>query len=554
MSMLLSVHNISKSYGVHTVLSQVSFTLADGQRVGLVGANGVGKSTLLNIITGALEPDSGTVTLYPSRTLRYLPQVIHAAGDATLHDRIRQATAHLHTLETRMRVLEQRMGDSAGGAALDAVLAEYGEVAEAFERGGGYTLAHRIDTVFEGLGVAHIPRDQRFSTLSGGEKSRVGLALLLLEQPDVLLLDEPANHLDFAALAWLEAYLQAYRGGILVVSHDRQFLNETVNAIIEIDEHTHETRRYSGSYDAYHAAKQHARRQWEADYAAQQEEIIALRYEIKVNARRNDNYRSPPDGDKFELGKKRDTHAATVSRRVRSAEERLQRIMDDPIPQPPQDLRFQAAFDPRALGGKFPLTVEGVSKRYGQRVIFEGVSFAVHEGARIVLVGPNGTGKSTLMKILAGIDSPDSGTVSRHPAVRIGYLDQEGARFAPTLTVFEAYQDGLSQPEQVLKAQLITMGLFRYDELEKPVGGLSKGQQHKLQIARLIASGANLLILDEPTNFVSFDVLESFEAALREFRGAVIAASHDRRFIEQFGGAVWTFESTRLVERITAGG
>lgn len=546
MGMLLSVHHVSKSYGIHVVLSDVSLTLAEGQRVGLVGANGVGKSTLLKIITGEIEPDLGTCTLYAGRTLGYLPQAIAAMGNATLQDRIAQATAHIHSIETQMRALEDSMSHAQGDA-LQAVMAQYGELADLFERRGGYTLESRIDAVLNGLGVAHVPRDQRFDTLSGGEKSRVGLALLLLESPDVLLLDEPANHLDFVALAWLESYLQSYQGGVLIVSHDRHFLNQTVTEIIEIDEHTHETQRYSGSYDAFRAAKQIARRQWEASYAAEQDEIKALRHEVKVHARRNDNYRTPSDGDKFMLGKKRDTHAATVAKRVRSAEEKLNRILADPIPRPPEDLRFKGTLDPRLMAGKNALTVDRLSKRYGERVIFEDVSFSLGAKARVVLVGPNGVGKSTLLKALAGIETPDAGSVTLHPAAVVGYLDQEGARFEPSMRVFEAYQDGLPQPEQVLKAQLLTMGLFHYDELDKRVGDLSKGQQHKLQIARLIASGANLLILDEPTNFVSFDVLESFEAALREFNGAVIAASHDRRFIQQFEGEVWSFADGRLI-------
>jgi macrolide transport system ATP-binding/permease protein len=548
--MCLSIQQISKSYGPHVILADVSLTLAHGQRVGLVGANGVGKSTLLKIVIGEIVPDGGSVTLMPGRTLGYIAQAIELASDETLQALIDRAQARLLALEVRMRALESRMADADGGDLLD-LMAEYGDVTDAFERGGGYEMESRVDAVLGGLGVGGIERARSFATLSGGEKSRVGLALLLLESPDVLLLDEPANHLDFTALAWLEGYLRAYRGAVLIVSHDRQFLNNTVDAIIEIDEHTHEARRYTGSYDAYAQAKALERRRWEVDYAVQQEEIRTLRLEVAVTARRNDRFRAATDGDKFEVYKREQTHHATVARRVRSAEEKLSRILDNPIERPPEPLRFQAALDPRLFGGRFPVSVDGVSQAYDGRVILDDVSFSLAGGQRVVLVGPNGAGKSTLLKIIAGWLSPDAGGTSLHPAAVIGYLDQEDDGLPQTATLFEAFRAGLDTPDQQLKSQLITMGLFRYDEFDKPVRGLSKGQQHKLQIARLIAMHANVLILDEPTNFVSFDVLEGFEQALRGFEGVIIAASHDRRFIQQFadsGGDIWTIDGGRLVQ------
>lgn len=554
MSMCLVIHQVSKSYGPHVILADVSLTLAHGQRVGLVGANGVGKSTLLKIVMGEIAPDGGSVTLMPGRTLGYIAQALELDSDETLQALIDHAQARLLALEAQMRTLEARMAGASGDALTDLMDA-YGEAADAFERGGGYEMDARVDAVLGGLGVGGIDRSRAFATLSGGEKSRVGLALLLLESPDVLLLDEPANHLDFAALAWLEGYLRAYRGAVLIVSHDRQFLNNTVDAIIELDEHTHQARRYAGSYDAYAQAKALERRRWEADYAAQQEEIRALRLEASVTARRNDNWRVATDGDKFEVYKREQTHQATVSKRVRAAEEKLRRIMDDPIERPPEPLRFQAALDPRLFGGRFPVSADHLRHAYDGRVILDDVSFTLASGQRVVLVGPNGTGKSTLLKILAGRLTPDAGSMALHPAAVIGYLDQEDDGLPVSATLFEAFRAELDVPDQQLKAQLITMGLFRYDEFDKPVRGLSKGQQHKLQIARLIAMQANVLILDEPTNFVSFDVLEGFEQALRGFPGVVIAASHDRRFIQQFvasGGEVWTIDAGRLIQSAPA--
>jgi macrolide transport system ATP-binding/permease protein len=543
----LSIRDISKSYGLNLILSRVSLMLYAGQRVGLVGANGVGKSTLLKIITGEVAADGGSVTLTPGMELGYLAQAVSAEqAEMTIVDLIAAAMSRVRQLEARLRDLEQQMTVTTGES-LTAIMRDYVDATEKFERWGGYDIEYRVDTVLNGLGVGHLPRDRRFATLSGGEKARVSLALLLVKAPDVLLLDEPSNHLDFAALSWLEDYLRRYQGAILIVSHDRQFLNHTVTAIVEIDEHTHTARHYSGSYDAYHQVKLVERRRWREDYARQQEEIKALRLEVKETARRNDNFRTSTDNDKFIIYKKRMTHQATVARRVHVAEEKLKRIEDDPIPEPPDDLRFDPDFDPQTLRGRMPLIVSQVTKTFGERCVLNRVTFTLDPGGRLMIVGPNGAGKSTLLKILVGQETADSGEVYRNPAVRIGYLDQGYGGLDPAKTVLHAFGEGTTLPEQAQITMLIRSGLFRYAELDRRVGQLSTGQQRKLQIARLIAGKANMLVLDEPTNDVSFDVLEGLEEALRHFPGPVIAASHDRRFIEQFGGEVFQLQDGRLL-------
>ena len=283
------------------------------------------------------------------------------------------------------------------------------------------------------------------------------------------------------------------------------------------------------------------------DFAQQQEEIKALRIAIKQTAHQNSNYRAHSDNDKFVVNIKRSTHDATVAKRVHVAEEKLKRIEADPIPKPPEELRFEATFDPQALKGRMPIIVSRLSKTYGDKAVLDDVSFTVGQRSRIVFVGVNGAGKSTLLRILTANETPDEGEVYVNPAVKIGYLDQEGRTLDPDLTVYEAYARGLEGVEQALRSILLQSGLFRYDDLDKRVAVLSAGQQRKLQIARLIADGSNLLILDEPTNYVSFDVLEELEAALKQFPGPVIAASHDRRFIQQFGGEVWALESGHLM-------
>ncbi len=546
---MLTISHISKSYGLNSVLKDVSFTLNAGERIGLVGANGVGKSTLIKIIAGVIPSDGGTITLPPNTEIGYLPQVITGYDDQTLGDLIAQASKRLITLEGRMRQLEDNMTRLTGDV-LDKVMTEYGNVTEHFELLGGYEGDHRVESVLAGLQIDHLPRERLFSTFSGGEKARAGLALLLLGAPDVLLLDEPTNHIDMIALGWLESYLAAYRGAVLVVSHDRQFLNRVVNAIVEIDEHSQQAKRYSGDYDTYHQAKIGERLKWEADYARQQEEIAVLMLEAKETSRNNNNYRAHTDNDKFVRNGKRATHDNTVSRRIHNAEEKLKRLQDEAIPQPPAPLKFDPRFDPEVLKGRLPIVVSRLSQRFGERQVLDDISFTVGLNTRMVLVGPNGAGKSTLIKMLAGQTKPDSGEVMVNPAVKIGYLDQEGGQMADEHTLYEAFSVGMEYPDQVLKTVLIRSGLFRYADFDKPVNGLSSGQRRKLQIARLIFGRANLLLLDEPTNDLSFDVLEAMETALHEFPGPVIAASHDRRFIQQFGGDVFEVRDGRLIQHL----
>lgn len=544
--MLLTITNLSKSYGDQAVLNGVSLTLDSNQRIGLVGANGAGKSTMLKIVVGEIEADSGAISRAAGARVGYLPQVIAALDDQTMDDLIADALRHLIEWERRMRELEQRMTGANGH--LEAILQEYSEISEMFEQQGGYEIEYRVQKILDGLGIGHLPRDQQVNTLSGGEKARIGLAMLLLQAPDVLLLDEPTNHLDTASLDWLEAYLGDYRGAMLIVSHDRQFLNRTVSAIVEIDEHTRAAKHYTGDYDAYLVAKTQERQRWQEEYERQQEEIKALRLEIKVKAHSVGHHRPPTDRDKFLAYHRQTVVQRTVSRRVSSAEEKLRRIEENPIPKPPDELNFDPNFDPQALKGRIPLMASGLSKSFGGRAVLQEVAFSLDVRSRVVLVGPNGAGKSTLLKILAGCETADRGEIRISPQVKIGYLDQGQDAFNTDETVLDYYRAGLPGEEQRHITLLLASGLFRYDELSRKIGQISSGQKRKLQLARLIAEQANLLLLDEPTNYVSFDVLEALENALRHFPGPVVAVSHDRRFIERFGGEIWTLRDGQLLK------
>ncbi len=542
--MLLTIDNISKFYGDHQVLNKVSLGLPPGQKLGLVGANGVGKSTLLKIIIGELEADSGTVQIAHDAEIGYLAQALVNAETLTISELVDSMLGNLHAIEARLHELEGQMAVS--GDDLEAILARYSALTEQFERRGGYDLDYRLDQVFAGLGIARLDRDRLVVTLSGGEKSRVGLAALLLQAPDLLLLDEPTNHLDFAALAWLEEYLKNYRGSVLVVSHDRNFLNATVTTIVEIQEHNREAKVYGGTYDFYAEVKVQERAKWIEAFWTQQEEIRELRKLMKSKARTNTFARAPRDNDKFAYTFKAEKMQVSVSRDIRSAEEKLRRIEEDPIPKPPSELIINPDFDPQALTAKTPIMVTNVSKGYGGQQVLDRVTCAVEPTSRIVIIGPNGAGKSTLLKIMAGELAPDSGTVDIAASVVMGHLDQEQETLVTAGTLFDVYRDGRVGDPEEFKAELLSYGLFTWPDLGKSADILSVGQKRKLQIAGLIAQQANLLLLDEPTNHISLDVVEEFERALLDFPGPVVAISHDRRFIERFANEIWEMRDGQL--------
>lgn len=544
--MLISIDNISRSYGDNQVLNQVTFKLNEGQKLGLVGANGVGKSTLLKIIMQEIEQDSGKVTVAAGTRIGYLPQVLQEADTMNVDALLMTSLAELYELEARLRTLEAAMASANGN--LDALLIDYGQTSELFERRGGYELEHRRKAIMAGLQIDHIEGTRTINTLSGGEKSRVGLAALLLQEPDLLLLDEPTNHLDFRALAWLEGYLVDFRGGLLAVSHDRHFLNHTVSAIVEIDEHSKEAKLYNGSYDFYAQVKAQERIKWEESYWAQQEEIWELRKAIKLKARQvgHGNNRAPRDGDKFVVFFKSQRVDDAISRNLRSAEEKLRRIEEDPIPKPPRPLEINPTFDPAALISRTPLVASNLYKSYGQQIVLGDVNVTIDATSRVVIVGPNGAGKSTLLRILAGEEQADQGNVTITPSVILGYLDQEQQTLATNESVYESFRAGRPGDYEEFKAELLGYGLFSYTELAKKVSSLSVGQKRKLQLAKLLAKRANLLLLDEPTNHISLDVLEEFEQALSNFAGPVIAVSHDRRFIQRFAKEIWEVDSGKI--------
>ena len=529
---MLSITDISLAHGITPILNSVSFTLNPAERVGLVGANGVGKSTLLKLIVGHLTPDAGSIKLAADTDIGYLPQELPADANTTIQSYLDAATARLNALAAQMRHLEQQM--AANPTDLDAVFEAYNTATAAFERGGGYELSARIAQVMSGLSVAGFDRQRTLASLSGGERARVGLAALLIRSPGLLLLDEPTNHLDRAALEWLENFLMAYRGSLLVVSHDRVFLNRAVTRIIELEQHTRRAVSYPGNYEDYAVEKARRRAQWQQDYAAQQAERKRLQNLLKQqqNTPLKRNIKTS-DGDKFIKHFKDQTADKTQARNVNALQEQLHRLEADRLPTPPKDLHINPSLDADALHTRIPIELRNITKSYGDTPILHNLSLSVAADEKLSVTGPNGSGKSTLLKIILGLVQPDAGSVSLSAAVKPGYLPQIDRLFTAG-TLIDVYGADLPGTYEDHKADLISSGLFTYPELSTPVSAASNGQRRKLQLARLIATQPNILLLDEPTNHLSLDVLEAFERALHAFPGAVIAISHDRRFLQHF--------------------
>lgn len=546
---MFDISHLSKSYGPNTVLNDVSFSMYSGMRAGLVGTNGVGKSTLLKILAGLEIADSGEITLSSATRLGYLPQNLPNIPDQTIDELIVQSIGELRETEIRMKQLELSMANADKNRLAD-LMAEYSDLSNKFQENGGYEIDHKISIVMEGLGIGYLERSRRVDTLSGGEKTRVNLATLLLQAPDMMLLDEPTNNLDSKSLEWLETYLRGYREAIIAASHDRQFLNNVVSVIFEIDEHTHQLKKYTGNYDAYKVAKNAERAKWEEEYKSQQEEISELRKSIKASVasvRSTGRHRKPRDGDKFIPYFKGQRVQESVSRSISDAEKRLKRIQENPIPKPPKPLRIKPNLQLQDIKSSEVIRVSEIFKSFGERNILQNISFSLRHDSRVVIIGQNGIGKTTLLRIIAGQIQPDNGKISFSPSARLGVLVQEPELTNPDKTVLEYYRQGLTGYIEDFIFGLVTCGLFRYEELNKKVGQLSLGQVRKLQIARMIATKPNVLILDEPTNHISLDVLESFEEAIKDFQGPVLAVSHDRRFIQQFGGEVWELTERKLL-------
>lgn len=551
---VLRLSGIIKYYGAKCILNGVDLSLNQGERVALVGENGAGKTTLTRIIIGAEERDSGSVQLAAGATIGYLPQEVTGNERIAVREYIEAATGQLNALREQLRDLETQMTQNLTDEAMTHILAQYGRVQEQFERRGGYDIDARIERIFAGLGISHIDENRPLNTLSGGERTRVALTGLLLCAPDLLILDEPTNHLDFAGIEWLEGYLADYDNALLLITHDRTFINRVATVISELNANTKQLHTYHGNYDDYIAQRERDYQDQVAAYNAQKNEMKSLQRVIKTQTHNTGggvSYKDEPD--KFIRFHKNQQSDKTKRRKITDARNRLEDIEENKLDNPRHEWRIEFRFDPAPLPSSEPLRLAHITMAYGAHTLFEDITATVHNGERVVLVAPNGTGKSTLLKLIAGYETPQQGHASCSPSAIMAYLDQDGETLNPAQTVLESYREMAQGSDSELLAELHRTGLFSDAALvRKKIAELSVGQRRKLGLARIIASRANLLLLDEPTNHLDPLSLEALEDALLNFDGAILAVSHDRRFVEKVATCIWRIENGQLLtERVT---
>ena len=531
---MLQVSNIAKSYGGDQILDRVSFVVNPGERVGLIGPNGCGKTTLLRIIMGQETPDQGSARLSPpGARVGYLAQALEYAPDDTVGQAMWQARGPLDQARQRMQALAAAMS-SAQGEALERALADYGEALAAYEALGGYEMGHRIDAILDGLGLAQVDQETPVAILSGGQKTRLGLARLLLAEPHLLLLDEPTNHLDMDALEWLEGFLRSYAGAVVVVSHDRTFLNNTVTRILELDPVTHTVTEYPGDYTAYAAAKERELKvQWQT-YGDQQDRIA--QYERSIRGLRGQAMNIENTTVHFYWRKQ----ALKIARRAVTQARRLQRLLEseDRVDKPKPTWTMKLAFADTPAAGQEVLALEELGMAFGEHVLFQGVNQLLRQGERIALLGPNGSGKTTLLRLVTGELEPTSGRARLGANVRLGYYSQEQEHLDDDSTPLEEIQRLGSLGETEARSFLHYF-LFAGDDVFAPVGELSYGERARLALAKLVARGCNLLLLDEPINHLDIPSRENFERAMSEYEGTVLMVAHDRTFVERLATGIW---------------
>jgi ATP-binding cassette subfamily F protein 3 len=537
---MLRVTDVAKSYGDALMLEQINFTVSAGERAGLIGPNGAGKTTLLRIITGQEAPDRGSVWLDPHARLGYLEQALTYGAEATVGSVVEEAIGPALTVLDTIEQLGAELA-TATGAGYEAAMAQYAAALESAEQLDAYGAQARLAEVLAGLGLDHLEAATPVAILSGGQKTRLGLARLLLTRPDLLLLDEPTNHLDIAALHWLERFVRDYKGAVLIVSHDRAFLDATVSTILALDATTHTITEYAGSYSDY-ADEQERQREKLADaYQRQQERIGAIKEDIgALKQRAVDRERTTID---FALRKKAKRGARTAKVRERKLERMLQ--SEEHIEKPRQTWQMKLQFGAAPPSGQRVLTLEDVSKEFDGRTLFADVSAELRQGERVTLLGPNGSGKTTLLRIITGQIAPDSGQVRLGANVRPGYFSQEQEGLDAAQTVLEAVRAHAPLSETDAR-NFLHYFLFAGDAVFTPVGQLSYGERARLVLARLVLSGVNFLLLDEPLNHLDISSRQQFEEALAGFEGTVLAVVHDRYFVAQFADRIWALQAGRL--------
>jgi ATP-binding cassette, subfamily F, member 3 len=538
---MLIVTNVAKSYGEFTILDKINFTLSAGERVGLIGPNGAGKSTLLRIIVGLEQPDKGSVWVEPSARTGYLAQALLYQPDATVGQVINEALGSALDILAQVENLANQIA-TASADEYDAIMASYAQALEEAERLDAYSASAHMAQVLAGLGLSHLSEDTPVSILSGGQKTRLGLARLLISRPDILLLDEPTNHLDITALAWLEDFIRSYKGAVLIVSHDRAFIDALVTKVLALDEISHTMKEFGGNYSAYIDELERLRQKQLDDYRRQQEYIQRVEDDIRTIKQRGKNTEASTIN--FAILKK----AKEGVRKAIVRERKLRRLLDseERVDKPKQTWHLKLDFGNAPPSGQLVLQVQDVSKSFDGHCIFANAKLELKAGERVALLGANGSGKTTLLRLISGEIQPDSGYIKLGANVKIGYFSQEQEGLDPNHTVLEAVRYVAPISEQSARNYLHFF-LFSGDEVFTPVKNLSYGERARLVLARLILSGVNFLLLDEPLNHLDISAREQFEEALDNFEGTVLAVAHDRYFVQNFAERILAFVDGKLL-------
>ena len=510
----IQVTNLTKFFVIgENLLENLTFEIQEGECVAILGRNGCGKTTLFNILTGQMDYDSGEVYVNPNKKLGLISQIPRFPEGFTVEDVLRSAFADILRVRQKMELLECEMANGA----TDAQLREYDVLTNRFQTGGGYDMDVEVDKICNGLGITPEQRGQEFASLSGGEKTRVNLARLLLEKTDILLLDEPTNHLDLNSVEWLEQYINAFKGTVLTISHDRYFIDQVADRVIEITDGHAEF--YSGNYSFYMDEKQ-------------------ARFDLQLKQYEQEQAKLKQLGYTVERMKGWGINNRTLYRRAMSIQHRMERIRK--TEKPKKERTMKASFGEKEFSGDIVFKMKNVSKSFGDRVLFSDVNLTVEGGERIALLGDNGTGKTTFIKCLLG-DEDCAGKIQFGPTVKFGYLPQIIHFNHPERSLYDTMLYEKNCTPQTARDRLGAF-LFQGEDVFKQVGNLSGGEQSRLRLCMLMDEKINLLILDEPTNHLDIASREWVEAAIEEFEGVLLFVSHDRYFIEKFAERIWLLD------------
>ena len=522
---VLSANNLTKTYGTDVIIDKASFHLNAGDKVGIIGRNGAGKTTLLNMLTGELPCDEGEFFVSQNTRIGYLKQRDNFSSEGTVLEEIEGIFSGLRELENEIAELSDKVAENPHDTGL---INRLDELQHRFDREGGYTYKSEMIGILNSMAFDESFYNKKISSLSGGERTRLALAALLLEKPDILLLDEPTNHLDIGTLKWLEQYLEAYRGTIMIVSHDRYFLDRTVNRIFEVE--NHKVYSYQGKY---------------SDYAAQKK----LRRETELRAYNNQQREIARQEEMIRRMKQRGTEH--LAKRAASREKRLDML--ERIDRPESEMgKMKINFKENFPSGGDVIMAENLEKSFGRgaerRELFHGVNLDIKRGERICILGPNGVGKTTLLRVLLGELTPDAGYLKIGHNVAFGYYDQGQLLLSDANTVLEELKESYRLYTDTEMRSILGRFLFRGEEVFLPVGSLSGGEKARLSLLKLMLSGANTLILDEPTNHLDIESKEVFEEALMEFPGTVIVVSHDRYFLQRIPTRILELTQDGVIE------